>query len=383
MFCRTWWMIPPAVTSTTRPWFAVESFRLPSRRQDAAQRLLRDCVASSRRSWRPSTRAGSRSWEESERAFFPVRSTRTVAAACCMQRPAASRLKCASRFDNPERELRKGWVMNGKVFLVGAGPGDPELLTLKALRVLQSAEAVLHDDLIGSEILALVPKSAEVRNVGKRCGRKAVQQAEINALLVAFASFGLKVVRLKGGDPLIFGRAGEEMGALRKANVDFEIIPGVTSALASAAAARVSLTQRETASAVVFLTSHHANSNQTVEWEAFVRSGATLAIYMPGFSYERTSQQLMSAGMRGETACAIVSRASSSREQIHRTTVKNLPSAPLLPAPTLLLVGDVVGQGDSVRSHGELAMREWQADPSSPLATVLDVFMDNQVFLGD
>jgi len=279
--------------------------------------------------------------------------------------------------------LRKGWVMNGKVFLVGAGPGDPELLTLKALRVLQSAEAVLHDELIGPEILALVPKGAEVRNVGKRCGRKAVQQVEISALLVAFASFGLRVVRLKGGDPLIFGRAGEEMGALRKANVDFEIIPGVTSALASAAAARVSLTQRETASAVVFLTSHHANSNQTVEWEAFVRSGATLAIYMPGFSYERTSQQLMSAGMRGETACAIVSRASSSREQIHRTTVRNLPSAPLLPAPTLLLVGDVVGQGDSVRSHGELAMGEWRADPSSPLATVLDVFMDNQVFLGD
>jgi len=273
--------------------------------------------------------------------------------------------------------------MNGKVFLVGAGPGDPELLTLKALRVLQSAEAVLHDELIGPEILALVPKGAEVRNVGKRCGRKAVQQVEISALLVAFASFGLRVVRLKGGDPLIFGRAGEEMGALRKANVDFEIIPGVTSALASAAAARVSLTQRETASAVVFLTSHHANSNQTVEWEAFVRSGATLAIYMPGFSYERTSQQLMSAGMRGETACAIVSRASSSREQIHRTTVRNLPSAPLLPAPTLLLVGDVVGQGDSVRSHGELAMGEWRADPSSPLATVLDVFMDNQVFLGD
>ena len=101
--------------------------------------------------------------------------------------------------------------MNGKVFLVGAGPGDPELLTVKAFRILQSADAVLHDDMISPEILALIPKTAEVRNVGKRCGRKSIQQEEINALLVTFAFFGLKVVRLKAGDPLIFGRAGEEM----------------------------------------------------------------------------------------------------------------------------------------------------------------------------
>src|SRR5689334_8540080 len=116
--------------------------------------------------------------------------------------------------------------MSGKVFLVGAGPGDPELLTLKALRVLQSAQVVLHDDLVGSEILELIPKSAEVRSVGKRCGRKSTPQDEINALLVTFASFGLTVVRLKGGDPSIFGRSGEEIEALRKANVEFEVIPG-------------------------------------------------------------------------------------------------------------------------------------------------------------
>jgi uroporphyrin-III C-methyltransferase len=232
--------------------------------------------------------------------------------------------------------------MKGKVFLVGAGPGDPELLTVKALRVLETAQVVLHDDLISPEILALIPRSAEVRNVGKRCGRNSTPQQEINSLLVTFAAFGLKVVRLKGGDPSIFGRAGEEMNALRKAKVEFEVVPGVTSALASAASAQISLTQRDKASAVIFLTSHHANSKEIVPWQAFVSSGATLAIYMPGFNYEQTANQLMAAGLRGETSCAIISRASSRDQQIHRTTVRDLPSAPLLPAPTLLLVGDVV-----------------------------------------
>jgi uroporphyrin-III C-methyltransferase len=232
--------------------------------------------------------------------------------------------------------------MKGKVFLVGSGPGDPELLTVKALRLLQSAQVVLHDDLISSEILALIPSSAELRNVGKRCGRNSTPQYEINLLLITFASFGLKVVRLKGGDPSIFGRAGEEMEALRRAGVEFEVVPGVTSALASAAAAQISLTQRDKASAVILLTSHHANPKETVSWQAFVSSGATLAIYMPGFNYEQTASQLMAAGLRAETACAIISRASSRDQQIHRTTVRKLPSAPLLPAPTLLLVGDVV-----------------------------------------
>ena len=270
--------------------------------------------------------------------------------------------------------------MNGKVFLVGAGPGDPELLTLKALRVLQAADVVLHDDLIGPEILELIPKSAEIRNVGKRCGRKNIQQDEINALLVAFASFGLKVVRLKGGDPLIFGRAGEEMDALRKANVDFEIVPGVTSALASAAALQISLTQRDKASAVIFLTSHHANPQEAVQWQAYVSSGATLAIYMPGFNYQQTASHLIAAGLKGETACAIISRASSSEQQIHRTTLSDLPGAPHLPAPTLLLVGDVVGAGYVAARNDEL----WDT-VTAPFtqAPVGEVFVDRQVPRGD
>src|SRR5579862_7137590 len=134
--------------------------------------------------------------------------------------------------------------MSGKVYLVGAGPGDPELLTVKALRLLQTADVVLHDDLVAPEILALIPDTARLQNVGKRCGTKTMRQEEINFLMVTLAGSGLQVVRLKSGDPLIFGRAGEEMEALRRANVGYEIVPGVTSALGAAASAGIPLTHR-------------------------------------------------------------------------------------------------------------------------------------------
>jgi uroporphyrin-III C-methyltransferase len=272
--------------------------------------------------------------------------------------------------------------MDGKVYLVGAGPGDPELLTLKALKVLQTADVVLHDDLISSEILELVPKTAHVRNVGKRCGRKSIHQVEINALLVSFASFGLKVVRLKSGDPLLFGRAGEELEALRKANVEVEIVPGVTSAMASAASLGASLTQRGKASAVVFLTSHQATSGPGAEWQKYVSSGATLAIYMPGFDYQQTADKLVSAGLRGDTPCAVVSKASSKDEKIHRTTVRNLPNAPKFPAPTLLLVGDVVRPCDWFQP-ADAAPHALNPQATYFPPTALDVFVDNQVFWGD
>ena len=131
--------------------------------------------------------------------------------------------------------------MKGKVYLVGAGPGDPDLLTLKALRLLRAAEVVLHDDLVAPEILKLIPSTAQIHNVGKRCGKKKILQAEINDLMVALAASGLRVVRLKGGDPLIFGRAGEEIETLRRNNIPFEIVPGVTSAMGAAAAAQIPL----------------------------------------------------------------------------------------------------------------------------------------------
>src|SRR5229473_3090945 len=200
--------------------------------------------------------------------------------------------------------------MTGKVYLVGAGPGDPELLTLKALKLLKSADLVLHDDLIRAEILALVP-SSKLRNVGKRFGRKSISQPEIHALMVQNALLGLQVVRLKSGDPLIFGRAGEEMEALRKAGIEFEVVPGVTAALGAAANAQIPLTHRQVSSAVVVVTGHHAAADEFADWPAKIPTDATVVVYMPGYNYRTTSQQLLRAGVLGTTPCAIVSQATA------------------------------------------------------------------------
>jgi uroporphyrin-III C-methyltransferase len=234
----------------------------------------------------------------------------------------------------------------GKVYLVGAGPGDPELLTLKALRLLAAAEAVLHDDLVAPEILRLIPSTAQVHNVGKRCGKKKILQSEINHLMVALASSGLKVVRLKGGDPLVFGRAGEEIEVLRAAGISYEIIPGVTSAFGAAAALQIPLTHRRVSSALVLVTAHAASEKDVNDWGKYIQSGATLALYMPGKNYSDVAGKLKSAGVEGDTPCAIVSHATTRQQQVHLTTIGSLHRAPLLVAPTLLIVGDVVRFAD-------------------------------------
>jgi uroporphyrin-III C-methyltransferase len=254
--------------------------------------------------------------------------------------------------------------MKGKVYLVGAGPGDPELLTIKALRLLRTADTVLHDDLVPPEILKLIPASTQLYNVGKRCGRKKVLQGEINDLMVALATSGLRVVRLKSGDPLIFGRAGEEIEALRSHDIAFEIVPGVTSALGAAAAAAIPLTHRRASSAVVFVTAHRASDNQASKsksdddaesWGKLVGSGATLVIYMPGQGHSDIARKLMATGLASETPCALVSRATTRHERTHRTTLFQLHRAPQLAAPTLLIVGEVVGLGDPAATAREFA----------------------------
>lgn len=241
--------------------------------------------------------------------------------------------------------------MKGKVYLVGAGPGDPELLTIKALRILKSADAVLHDDLISPEILALVPRTAFVCNVGKRCGKKSTPQAWTNSLLVSLARSGLQVVRLKGGDPFVFGRGGEEMEALGNAGIECEIVPGITAALGAAAAAQIPLTHRKLSSALVFLTGHHANRHSVEDWRGLVSSKATLVIYMPGNDYETISRKLREAGMNGQTPCAIIARATTSGQQVYRTTVAELALPPHVPAPALLIAGEVAGIKSQVLEH--------------------------------
>lgn len=237
--------------------------------------------------------------------------------------------------------------MKGKVFLVGAGPGDPELLTVKALRLLQTADAVLHDDLVAAEILNLVPSRVQRHHVGKRCGQKRTQQEEINFLMIALADSGLQVVRLKSGDPMIFGRAGEEIEALRKAGIEYEIVPGVTSALGAAAAAQIPFTDRRASSAVVFLTGHHASGNAALDWTNLAASGSTLVIYMPGPNYDEIAGKLEAAGLASEIPCAVISRATTPQQKTYRTTITGLRDLPKLPAPTLLVVGEVVALAET------------------------------------
>ena len=257
--------------------------------------------------------------------------------------------------------------MKGEVYLVGAGPGDPELLTVKALRLLRTAEAVLHDDLVAPEILKLIPPTAQIHNVGKRCGKKKILQGEINCLMVALAASGLRVIRLKGGDPLIFGRAGEEIESLRSNNIPFEIVPGVTSAMGAAAAAQIPLTHRQASSALVFITAHHsserpserrASENDGGDWSKFVASGATLVIYMPGQNYSDLAKRLSASGLAGDTPCAIISRATTRYQRTHRTTVLNLHRTSQLASPTLLVVGEVVRLADPAAVAAEFVTPE-------------------------
>lgn len=236
--------------------------------------------------------------------------------------------------------------MRGKVYLVGAGPGDPELLTRKAWRVLQSADVVLHDDLVSEEILRVLPATAQVVNVGKRCGTKGVSQIEINDLMVSLAREGKSVARLKSGDPLVFGRAGEEMEALRQARIEFEVIPGVTAALGAAASAQISLTDRRLASRVVFVTAHRSGgTGLTNEWH--VAADTTYVIYMPGNRYAELSVELQAAGIGAEIPCVVISRATTRDESIYSTTVGKLPQCPAAISPSLLVVGAVAAGAEA------------------------------------
>jgi uroporphyrin-III C-methyltransferase len=232
--------------------------------------------------------------------------------------------------------------MKGKVYLVGAGPGDPDLLTVKALRLLKTADAVLHDELVMPDILNLVSPLAQLHNVGKRCGRKRISQAEINFLMVGLAQSGKLVVRLKSGDPLIFGRCGEEIEALREASVDFEIVPGISAALAAAAAADIPLTHRDISHALVFLPGQFAHGNKSANWRRFFESGATVAIYMPGHDYAAMAARLASAGVAAETPCAIVSSATRPNQRIATCVMAELANLTPLVSPAVLLIGDVV-----------------------------------------
>lgn len=247
----------------------------------------------------------------------------------------------------------------GKVFLVGAGPGDPDLLTLKAAKALRSADVVLHDELVSPEILRLIPPTAELVNVGKRSGKASTPQSEINRLLVHYAQRGRQVVRLKGGDPFIFGRGGEELEALRRAEIEVEVVPGITAALGAASATQVPLTHRELSSTLILVTGNSREADHVANWPDRLPSNATVVVYMPGHDFSQLQQRLLGSGVSPATPCAVISSATSEAERVHITVVESLSTAPALPAPKLVVVGEVVRFANARRLNEQFNVQQF------------------------
>ncbi len=231
----------------------------------------------------------------------------------------------------------------GTVYLVGAGPGDPNLLTLRAAHLLATCQVILPDDLVSDAILALANPAAEIIPVGKRCGQPRITQSGIHDLMLAHASQGKSVLRLKSGDPLIFGRANEEIEFLRAHQIPFEIVPGITAAFAVAASLQTPLTDRTSASRLILATAHHAAGKPAPPlWEGAFPVESTLVLYMPGRDFSTLAATLTASGIPPETAVAAVSKASTPDEQVTLTTLAELPTANPGPAPLILLIGKAI-----------------------------------------
>lgn len=242
------------------------------------------------------------------------------------------------------------------VALIGAGPGDPDLLTVKAARLLGQADIVFHDALIYPGILDLIRPKARCVAVGKRGGRASTPQLAIHEHLIRAAREGLRVVRLKGGDPFIFGRGGEECLALRAAGVPYEVVPGITSGSAAATYAGVPLTYRAVSQSVLFVTGHSASPEKPINWPALAHGADTLVIYMGVESLEKTCQALVQAGRPSTTPAMAVEWATVSQKEVG-STLRDLPAActrARLKSPAVILIGDVVSLRDTLAFHPEL-----------------------------
>jgi uroporphyrin-III C-methyltransferase len=256
----------------------------------------------------------------------------------------------------------------GKVYLVGAGPGDQDLLTLKAARLLAEAGVVLHDDLVPQSILDLAGKQSLIISVGKRCGRKKITQAAIHDLMIVSARRGLSVIRLKSGDPMIFGRAAEEIEALREAEVPFEVVPGVTAASSAAAFVEASLTDRRISSRLIILSGHRTVPQEDL-WTGALPTDATLAIYMPGQDLRRVAASLLRNGLPGALPCVAVNDASRPEASYTASRLSGLADLPSSLAPTLLLVGhafEAVLSRDSSEAHFSVENQSTTPPPLSP-----------------
>jgi uroporphyrin-III C-methyltransferase/precorrin-2 dehydrogenase/sirohydrochlorin ferrochelatase len=255
-------------------------------------------------------------------------------------------------------------MMNpGTVTLVGAGPGDPELLTLRALRLMQQADVVLHDRLVAPDLLDLVRRDADRIDVGKRCGRHTMTQDAINRLMVDLARKGRRVVRLKSGDPFIFGRGGEELEFLVRHGVPFEVVPGVTAALGCAAYAGIPLTHRDHAQSCVFVTGHAADGMPDLDWKSLARPRQTVVIYMGLGELARLSAHLIAQGADAAIPAAVIENGTRADQRVVVSTLASLADAVVargLTGPALVVIGSVVGLRDrldwfSGRSDSTLA----------------------------
>jgi uroporphyrin-III C-methyltransferase len=249
----------------------------------------------------------------------------------------------------------------GTVWLVGAGPGDPELLTLKAVRVMNGADVALVDDLVNPAVLAHLKPGARVIHVGKRGGCKSTPQAFIEKLLVAEAQAGHAVVRLKGGDPFVFGRGGEETAALDAAGIPWQIVSGITAGIAAPAAAGIPVTHREAGRGVAFVTGH-TKEDAAVDWQALARSGLTLVIYMGIARCEDIVAALRAGGLRADLPAAVIQHATLPQQRVVATTLARLPAdirAHGIGSPAILVIGEVANAArlaaQTVHKHQEAA----------------------------
>lgn len=244
----------------------------------------------------------------------------------------------------------------GEVYLVGAGPGDPDLLTLRALRLMHKADIVLYDRLVSDEIMLRIRPDAERVHVGKARAEHSVEQATINQMLVDYARAGKRVLRLKGGDPFVFGRGGEELDSLAEAQIPFQIVPGITAATGCAAYAGIPLTHREHAQSVRFLTGHTRDGKLNHNWPELARKQQTLVFYMSLISLPEICRQLVAHGMPATTPSAVIQQGTTANQRVVVAELENLPDRVVnaeLKAPTLTIIGDVVSLRDKLAWFGE------------------------------
>ncbi|MEQ4530340.1 MAG: siroheme synthase CysG [Mixta sp.] len=267
-----------------------------------------------------------------------------------------------------DAELTAETHHQGEIILVGAGPGDAGLLTLRALQVMQQADVVLYDHLVSDEILDLVRRDADRLCVGKRAGAHSVAQEETNRLLVSLAAQGKRVVRLKGGDPFIFGRGGEELQAAQEAGIPFQVVPGVTAASGATAYAGIPLTHRDYAQSVLFITGHCRADGDAIDWPALARARQTLAIYMGTVKAAEIAEQLIAHGRAATTPVAVIGRGTRQDQQVLTGTLAELEQlAQQAPTPALLVIGEVVNL------HAQLAWFQHSAQQAGRDSAVVNL----------